>query len=208
LESQVEAQVIHDLGFDVLMGDKDNLLNLISPENYIQKKKAFESNLQSVLADKKKKETGLRNLDSLLEDEEFCKSDFTEKYKQYVNDIETLEARAKSITQELQTLEITMAENESFLEFARSNREWLGNIQNELLALSPADKKQFYESIFQGKIELYLDGDESEGIPPHVSFKLPPIRLNAHIFQSLSAAGKISQFKEESLNKFAGNHFP
>jgi hypothetical protein len=120
----------------------------------------------------------------------------------------SITTRAETITQELSTLEITIAENESFLEFVKNNRGWLGNIQSELLALSPADKKRFYESIFQGKIDLYQDGDESEGIPPHGTFKLPPIRLNATIFQLLSSEGKISQFKKESLDKFAGDYFP
>jgi site-specific DNA recombinase len=208
LEEQIEAQVIHDLGFDVLMGNRENLLKVLSPESHEQRKAELSVNLQQVQSDIKRKHRALNNLIDLLEDDDFDKIRFKQKHDTLVDEIATLNSRSKILIQELDQLETTIAENASFLEFVENNREWLKNIQKELLDLSPADKKRFYESIFQGKITLYLDADESEGIPPHGTFKLPPIRLNATIFQLLSSEGKISQFKEKSLDKFARNHFP
>ncbi len=208
LEEEVETIVLHDLRFDSIMGKDDSIFKLLSPETNIKRKSELEAGCKAIQAEKERKQRGLNNLMELLESIDFNKTDFTDRYKAMVSEIETLEARSSSLSQEIKELEIIIADNTKFIEFIKENREWLEQVQQDLMNLSPADKKRFYESIFAGeKIKVHLGGDGSEGIPPHGTLELPPIRLNASIFQLLSSEGRLTQFHKKSLDKLAGNHF-
>ncbi len=192
IEDWVFENIMFRLSFDAVMDNDNNLIDLLNPEKYDKLISEQEIKLNNYHQIIHKKEKARERIIDILEEDDFDKSAFYERYMKYNEEIETIQACVIDIQKKMAYYKEVANNNTRFINFIKDNQDWLTNIQNELFNLSREDKKRFIESIIDGKIYIYIDQDEAEGVPLHPSIALPNFSLNSGIFELLSQEGKIS----------------
>ena len=91
----------------------------------------------------------------LLEHDDYDQEDFRQKLAQVNEEIITITAAMSDDQTKIEALREAKANNEAFVEFARSNQSWLAGLREDLNNLAPDDKKLLVESLVPGKIMVW-----------------------------------------------------
>jgi hypothetical protein len=138
---------------------------------------------------------------ALLECNDHDQEDFRQKLAKVNEEIITIKAAMEDDQAKIGALREAKANNEAFVEFARSNQSWRAGLREDLNNLAPEDKKLLVESLVPGKIGVWRLNLEDGESGPEWGIGNFPFSFNQSIFERLSSEGKL-----KGLDKNDPNH--
>ncbi len=148
LEWQVfYVELVRQLGLE-----PENYKALLDGKNGLDSKiVSLERKLSNVEASTRRKEIVLKNLDSLLEHDDFDRAEYSQKRHGCLLEIKSLEHRLKDIRQELDELKKRKREE---AEFARliSEADQIKDLTHSIMNLSFASKQRLLRGVLDGPV--------------------------------------------------------
>jgi DNA invertase Pin-like site-specific DNA recombinase len=174
---------------------------LIGTAKYDEQIARLEAVLQHQESELKGKERAKGRIMGLLEHDDYDQEDFRQKLAQVNEEIITITAAMSDDQTKIEALREAKANNEAFVEFARSNQSWLAGLREDLNNLAPDDKKLLVESLVPGKIMVWRAVLEDFESGPEWGLGNFPFSFNSAIFERLASEGKL-----KGLDKNDPNH--
>jgi site-specific DNA recombinase len=158
IEDMVWSDIIQTLtlgGFEILGEYQPSKLEtLVDTAQYDEQIAHLETVMLHLESELKSKDRARERVMALLECDDYDPEDFRRKLAKINEEIITIKSSVLDDQAKIETLKEAKANNASFIEFVRSNQEWLKGIREELNNLSLVDKKRFVESFVEGKINV------------------------------------------------------